>query len=67
MRAYLSFNLPEDQEEFAQAQRAGRAESVIDSLFGLIRSKTKYEDKTTIDLDELRAWLVNECDEMGIK
>lgn len=57
MKGILSFTLPEEQEEFEQAQNAGKMHAVIDDLFNLIRTKIKYENKTTISLEELREWL----------
>lgn len=44
MRVTLSFKLPEEQEEFELAQKAGHLSGVIDNLDNYLRSKIKYED-----------------------
>ena len=43
MKATLEFNLPEEQEEFAQAAAAHQAFMLIEDLLSEIRTKLKYD------------------------
>jgi thymidylate synthase len=54
MKIAMWFNLPEDQEDFDRASRAGRAERVLEDLDEELRRLWKYENKETIKIDQLR-------------
>jgi len=45
-KATLSFNLPEEREEFTIASRALDTESAIEEYQNWLRSKLKYEELT---------------------
>lgn len=43
MRGYLSFNLPEDQEEFEDAQKGSKYKGVIDDMWNdMFRPRHKH-------------------------
>lgn len=66
MKAILEFNLPEEREEFELAQRAGKAEAIITDIWQLLRQKTKYEDQSTIDIEDLKEFISRICSEEGV-
>lgn len=47
MKAQLTFNLPEEQEEFETANNGWKYQSVLWDLNEFLRSKMKYDDKIT--------------------
>jgi hypothetical protein len=57
MKAYLSFRLPEEREEFELAQRAGAAEIVLEDIDDYLRDLFKYENKELISIEELRTFI----------
>jgi len=57
MKAYLKFNLPEDEEELLQAQNAGKVLLGLDELREILRSKYKYEDKFWVTIEYVREML----------
>jgi hypothetical protein len=66
MRGVLSFTLPEERDEFEQAQRAGNAEIVVNEIFKFLRTKSKYEGKESVKIEEMREFLVTQCEEWGV-
>lgn len=66
MKAYLSFRLPEEKEEFELAQRAGAAEIIIEDILNYLRTAQKYEDKKVVSINDLRTFIVQECIERGV-
>lgn len=46
MKAILEFNLPEEREEFENAQNGGRYFSCLDQIRQLLREQRKYKDQT---------------------
>jgi hypothetical protein len=62
-KAILEFSLPEEKEEFKLAQNGSAYKYVIDELYAHIRALSKYQDKDSIDLEELREWLSNKVSE----
>jgi hypothetical protein len=57
-KAMLSFNLPDETEEFNAAKDGGLAFSVINEYFNYLRTLSKYEDVTTISVEEAREELL---------
>lgn len=50
MKATLSFNLPEDTEEFRLAQNGWQFRSVLDDLDRMLRNKLKHESLSDTEL-----------------
>jgi hypothetical protein len=63
----LKFKLPEEQEEFDLARKAGALHCVLWDLSQWLRAKSKYEDVDTLTVDEIREKLVQLKDEYDIK
>lgn len=63
MKATLTFNLPEEQEEHYQALYGHRYKLAIDELDRVLRAKYKYEDQRDISIEEVRKML-RDCLEM---
>lgn len=58
MRAYLSFNLPEETGEHQTALNGWKYRAVIDDLQNYLRQLYKYEDKTEVSIEVLREKIV---------
>ena len=56
-RAYLSFDLPKDREELYNAQHGSDYRWMLSDLYGHLRAVSKYENKTSIKIDELREFI----------
>lgn len=54
MKATLEFNLPEEQEEFKTAAKAGETMSVVEDVLNYIRSRLKYANLPETSIAELR-------------
>jgi len=54
MKATLEFNLPEEQEEFKTAAKAGETMSVVEDVLNYIRSRLKYANLPETSTEELR-------------
>mgnify|MGYP001766529552 CR=1 FL=1 len=54
MKAKLTFNLPEDNEDFRDAVDGGKWKSLAFEFDQKLRSMYKYEEKETVDTEELR-------------
>lgn len=54
MKATLEFNLPEEQEEFKTAAKAGETMSVVEDVLRYIRNRLKYETLPETSVEELR-------------
>jgi len=57
-KVILEFNLPEDKEELYYNQHGFDYSIVIEDLLDWLRTKTKYEDQDTIQIDEVRSKIV---------
>jgi len=57
MEATLSFNMPEDTEEFEMAVSASRLYFAISEFSNKLRSMYKYENIETVDPEEIRSLL----------
>jgi hypothetical protein len=66
MKGILEFNLPEDHEDFMYAQNGILYSIVIDELDNWLRSKVKYEDKSTLKISEVREKLNELLQERGL-
>lgn len=54
MKATLEFNLPEEQEDFKTAAKAGETMSVVEDVLNYIRSRLKYANLPETSTEELR-------------
>jgi hypothetical protein len=54
MRVILEFNMPEESEDYTVAMRGWKYRRVIEDFDNWLRSKIKYEDVETMDLQVLR-------------
>jgi len=67
MKGVLEFNLPEEDEEFNNAQFGWKYKLVIQDMFNWLRSKSKYEDVTSVTIEEVREKLVDLEDKYNVK
>lgn len=51
----LTFELPQERDEFEQAQKAGAYQAALHELWNWARALDKYSDQTTVTVGELRA------------
>lgn len=63
MKAILEFELPQESEEHQLALNGWKYKSIIDDIFAKIRHMDKYEDKDSIELDELRSFISEKLNE----
>ena len=61
-KATLTFNLPEEQDEFSDSFYGWRYRAALDDLDGWLRNKFKYEDQANISIEEVRRKLREELD-----
>ena len=54
MKATLTFNLPEEREEFNTAINGVNYMIALEDIRNKIRSWKKYEDKETVTIEELQ-------------
>lgn len=54
MKAILEFSLPEEQADFDVAQKGYLYACVLEELDEFLRRKTKYEEKESITIEEIR-------------
>lgn len=55
MKAYLSFKLPEEREEFLHAQNGTAYKAALEELDNFLRAMQKYEDKELVTIEFVRA------------
>lgn len=55
MKAILEYSLPEETEEYTYAMNGMRYSIVLEDLDNWLRAKYKYEDQTTISIEEVRS------------
>lgn len=68
MIAKLIFKLPEDQDDYDGCMNGAKLEYVIHEFWEVyIRQMWKYEDKTTIKIDEIRDEWYRLCREYDVK
>ena len=68
--AVLVYDLPEEQEEFEQAQRAWRAEAALDTFRSKLREKIKYAEIPDAErelYEQVREWLAEACDQYSLE
>jgi hypothetical protein len=56
-KATLSFNIPEEKDEFEAAVHGGDYKDVIYQIDMKLRNMEKYEDKEMISIDEARTMI----------
>lgn len=66
MKAILEFSLPEEQADFDVAQKGYLYACVLEELDESLRRKTKYEEKESITIEEVRAEIRNLKDRYGV-
>lgn len=57
MKLILEFDGISEREEHDDAINGTKYKCIIDDLFNYLRTKRKYEDKTSIKIAELEEWL----------
>ena len=58
MKSALIFNLPEEREDFELAQKGWAYKRVIDELHSWLRQLSKYENKKTVTIDQLKEKII---------
>lgn len=53
-KAILEFSLPDEQEEFEVAQNGQKYLCILTELQNYLRDKSKYENRSSIKIDEIR-------------
>lgn len=53
-RSYISFNLPEEQEEFEICMNASKYKNVLYDIDKYLRNLAKHHDKKTVSIEEVR-------------
>jgi hypothetical protein len=54
MKVTIEFNLPTESQEYQHALNGSKYLAVLQEVDNLLRGYMKYEDKTTIDIKEVR-------------
>jgi hypothetical protein len=67
MRGILSFNLPEDREEFEMCQNGWKWNLVVHDILQELRKYIKYEDKETINTEEFRQFIFDTMNSYGVE
>jgi len=62
----VKFNLPEEKEEFKRSHEGSAYYSVIIDLLDYIRSETKYTDRETFTVDEIRGTIYDLLETKGV-
>jgi hypothetical protein len=62
-KAYLEFNLPEENEEFKLANEGLKYSCCIDSIKEHLRRLRKYEDKEVCNIEELENLIYEELED----
>ncbi len=57
MNGLLTFKLPEEKEDFEMAQKGWDYRHVLSDILEDLRNKYKYQDKTTVDIQEFREFI----------
>lgn len=58
MKAILEFNLPEESDNFETASNATKYRAILSDLYGWLRSKTKYEDIESIEVEQVKKKMI---------
>lgn len=53
MKATLTFNLPDEREEFKDACDGTKSKIIIEDILNLFRSKLKYEELSEVEYEIL--------------
>ena len=67
MKGILTFNLPEEQEEFEMAQNGWKWNMVVHETLQELRKYIKYEDKETVNCEEFRQFIWDLMNEYDLK
>lgn len=71
MKATLEFNLPEESDDHTTALNAWKYRAALSEVFGVLRSKSKYDETITDEQQDLIDMLRNEfskiLDDLGIE
>lgn len=54
MKSFLSFKLPEEQEEFESALNGSKYKGALEDLDNWLRGLAKYQDQETVSIEEVR-------------
>jgi hypothetical protein len=68
--ALLVYDLPEEREEFEQAQRSGRYQAALGTLFNKLRDKIRYAeipDEERALYERVQEWLSDACDQYDVE
>lgn len=66
-KAILEFSLPEEREEFELAQKAVLYSIVLTDYSNWLRQLYKYENKTSVKIEDARQKLYELCNERGVE
>lgn len=63
--AILVYGLPDEQEDFDEARRAGAVRGAWGDVWNKVRSKLKYEelsDEQAAAYEQVRSWFAEACE-----
>ena len=66
MKAKLTFNLPEENQEFKLASNAQQLQFALWDYSQWIDGKWKYSDKDTLTVEEVREAFIDACNDNGL-
>ena len=66
-KATLTFNLPEEDQEHQDAVDGTLWRIVVVELLDHLREKRKYENKKSMNIDDLREFILEEMDTRRLK
>lgn len=63
MKHVISFQLPEEKEDLESAMNGWKYKIILETVFSKLRHKSKYENKETMKIDDIRKMIVEIQDE----
>jgi hypothetical protein len=67
MKAILSFNLPEDNEDHYMALNGAKYRFILEDLDNYLRGLAKYEDKRSIKIEDVRKKIIELVQDAEVK
>lgn len=65
-KVHLEFDIPQEREEFESAWQGADYRGVIDNLFEWLRQLSKYENRESVAIDEVREKISELMKERGL-
>lgn len=62
----ITFDLPEEEEEYSICANAGKFHAITSEVLGLLRHRRKYQDKETVNIVELEEFIYGKIQEADV-